>query len=680
MNRLQYEKSPYLLQHKNNPVDWYPWGDEAFEKAKKENKPVFLSIGYSTCHWCHVFERESFEDEQVAELLNKHFVSIKVDREERPDIDAIYMKVCQRMTGHGGWPLSIFMTPEQIPFYAGIYFPKESKYGLPGFKDVIRHLSDTYHNDPGQIEEVTASVQKSLNQVIFKKGKERTSKEVTHQAFHELGKTFDTIYGGFEGAPKFPQPHNLMFLMRYYHQTGKTLAKQMVEKTLNAMAKGGLYDHIGFGFTRYSTDEEWLVPHFEKMLYDQALLLIAYTEAFQLTGNESYKSISEQIIEFVSKEMTSTEGAFYSAIDADSEGKEGMYYIWGRREIYEFLGEELADLYTETYNITTEGNFHGKNIPNLIKTDMGQVAKDYNLSQEHLNEKLEQARQKLLAKREERVYPHLDDKTLTSWNAMMIAALAKAGQVFRNEDYINMAEKAIQFVEEKLILDGRVMARYREGDVKFKGYLDDYAYLIWAYLELYDTTFEIKYLKQAKKLADDLIHLFWDQEHGGFYFSGSDSEQLIANEKDVHDGATPSGNSVATVVLSRLASLTGESKYADCVEDQYRVFYPALSRIPQGSTFFLNSLMMTEFPSKEVVAISPTNDETYKQLMEFKANQFLPQITWHVTQSNENIADLAYFIEGYRSMDDQTTIYVCENFACQKPTIDVSEAIRHLKT
>ncbi|GEL76840.1 thioredoxin domain-containing protein [Tenuibacillus multivorans] len=678
-NRLIAEKSPYLLQHAYNPVNWYPWSDEAFEKAKHENKPIFLSIGYSTCHWCHVMAHESFEDQEVSQLLNDRFISIKVDREERPDIDSIYMKVCQRMTGHGGWPLSIFMTPDQVPFYAGTYFPKESKYGMPGIKDVIYHLSETFHNDPDQIDEVTQSVQDSLNRVIFTKGQERVSKEATEQAFHELSQTFDSEYGGFESAPKFPQPHHLMFLMHDYKLTGETLALQMVEKTLDAMARGGLYDHIGFGFARYSTDEKWLVPHFEKMLYDQALLLMAYTEAYQLTGNSFYKQISEQIITFVSREMMSEEGAFFSAIDADSEGKEGEYYVWGRREVYQVLGDELGDLYTKTYNITTEGNFHGKNIPSLIYTNLETLADEFKLSQDALNSKLEEARQKLLEAREQRVYPHLDDKTLTSWNAMMIAALAKAGQAFQNKKYIDMANRARQFVEEKLIVDDRVMARYRDGDVKYKGYLDDYAYLIWAFLELYDATFEQHHLKKAKNLANQMIDLFWDEEYGGFYFSGMDSESLISRDKEIHDGAAPSGNSVATVVLSRLANLTGETELADCVEDLYHVFYPAISRIPEASTYFLKSLLITEFQSYEVVVLGEKEDEERSQLMERKSEHFLPNMSWLITEERSGLSEIVPFIKDYQSIDDKTTVYICEKFACQRPTTDIYEVFVKLQ-
>ncbi len=399
-NKLIDEKSPYLLQHAHNPVYWYPWGDEAFHKAKQENKPIFLSIGYSTCHWCHVLAHESFEDNGVANYLNDHYVSIKVDREERPDIDSVYMKVCQMMTGQGGWPLSIFMTPDKVPFYAGTYFPRESKYGMPGFMEVITQLHEKYKQDPEHIAEVTESVTDALAKTATAKSEHRLTKDMTDKAFKQLGNRFDATNGGFGSAPKFPAPHQLLYLLRYYYFTGKTAALKMVEKTLDAMANGGIFDHVGFGFSRYSTDEKWLVPHFEKMLYDNALLLMAYTECYQITKNERYKTISEQIITFVLREMHDSEGGFYSAIDADSEGVEGKYYVWDYDEVMEILGEQLGTLYTSVYGITPEGNFEGKNIPNLLQTDLEAVASESGLTKGELHQKLEEARKRLLTARE----------------------------------------------------------------------------------------------------------------------------------------------------------------------------------------------------------------------------------------------------------------------------------------
>lgn len=670
-NRLANEKSPYLLQHAENPVDWYPWSEEAFEKARQEDKPVFLSIGYSTCHWCHVLAHESFEDEEVAAYLNDHYVSIKVDREERPDIDSVYMTVCQMMTGQGGWPLSIFMTPEKVPFYAGTYFPRESKYGMPGIMEVFTQLYQKYKEDPDHIKEVTKSVTDALDKTVATKSENRLTQEMTDQVYKQLGKRFDFTNGGFGSAPKFPVPQNLLYLLRYYHFTGKSAALKMAESTLQAMANGGIYDHVGFGFSRYSTDEKWLVPHFEKMLYDNALLLIAYTESYQITKNPLYKKISEQIIEFVMREMRSSEGAFYSAIDADSEGVEGKYYVWDYDEIFTILGEDLGDLYASVYGITPEGNFEGKNVPNLNDANLESIADEYNFTIDELNQHLEQARAKLLAAREEREYPHVDDKILTSWNAMMITALAKAGKVFEEEQYIKTAETAVDFIETNLVKKGRVMARYRDGDVKYNGYLDDYAYLLWANIELYEATFSLNYLKKAKGLADNMIDLFWDKEHGGFFFSGEDSEKLLSREKEIYDGALPSGNSVAAVMLARLGYSTGETAYLDKLEEMYYAFYEEVKQGVAASTHFVQSLLLTENPTKEVVVLG--NNKNFLAKLQ---QEFLPNVTLLASKNAEPLAEVAPFASDYHKTGDEPTIYVCENFACKQPTTDVEQAFQ----
>jgi uncharacterized protein len=673
-NRLINEKSPYLLQHAYNPVNWFPWGDEAFEKAKQENKPIFLSIGYSTCHWCHVMAHESFEDAEVAKLLNDHYIAIKVDREERPDIDSIYMKVCQMMTGQGGWPLTIFMTPEKVPFYAGTYFPKESKYGRPGLMEALVQLHQKYTSDPDHISDVTQSVKQALDQSTRQKSNNRLTKETTDQAYQQLGRGFDHTYGGFWEAPKFPQPQNLMFLLRYYHFTGSSVALEMVERTLKKMAAGGIYDHVGFGFARYSTDEKWLVPHFEKMLYDNALLLMVYTESYQVTKNPFYKQIAEQIITFVKREMTSKDGAFYSAIDADSEGVEGNYYVWENEEIYDILDEDLGEIYTAAYGITPYGNFEGKNIPNLIGVKFEDVAEEFDLSMDELMEKLELAREKLLKAREERVYPHVDDKVLTSWNAMMVAALAKASTVFQEDSYLNSAQKAIQFIETKLIQDGRLMARYRDGDTKYKAYLDDYAFLSWAYIELYQATFSLDYLAKGKHLVNEMIRLFWDKENGGFFFSGSDNEKLISNDKEIYDGAIPSGNSVAALVLAQMGFLSGETQYLDKLEEMYFTFYEDINRQPSAGAFFIQSLLLTENPTKEVVVLDK-DDDSRKKFMKGIREKFAPNLSFLIAEHPEQFLTIADFATEYKIIDSKTTIYVCENFACQQPTTDVEVAL-----
>ncbi|GAA0446937.1 thioredoxin domain-containing protein [Lentibacillus halophilus] len=673
-NRLQYEKSPYLLQHKDNPVDWHPWGEEAFAKAKRENKPIFLSIGYSTCHWCHVLAHESFEDKDVADYLNEHYVSIKVDREERPDIDSVYMKVCQMMTGQGGWPLSIFMTPDKVPFYAGTYFPRVSKYGMPGFMDVITQLQQKYREEPERISEVAQSVTDALDKTVASKSENRLTKDVTDKAFKQLSNRFDATNGGFSSAPKFPAPHQLLFMLRYHYYTGDSSSLKMTESTLDAMASGGIFDHVGFGFARYSTDEKWLVPHFEKMLYDNALLLIAYTEGYQVTKHERYKTIGEQIISFVMREMRDPEGGFYSAIDADSEGEEGKYYVWDYDEVMHILGEQRGHLYTSVYGMTPEGNFEGKNIPNLLQTDLTTVASENNLSMSELHQELEEARKQLLAAREKRIYPHVDDKILTSWNALMIAALAKAGRVFNEPAYTKTAEQTMAFIDNHLIQDHRLMARYRDGDVRFNGYLDDYAFLLWACEELYDATFSATYLEKARWTADQMIDLFWDDKDGGFFFNGHDSEQLLSREKDMFDGAIPSGNSVAAVTLAYLGHLTGETNYLDRLEEIYYAFYNDVQQATAASTHFLQSLLVSEHPVKEVVVIGDSDSFT-DELQQ----TFLPDVILLAENDPEKLATVAPFVTDYYQLDGRTTVYVCENFTCHQPTTDPDKAWEFIK-
>ncbi|WP_369596381.1 thioredoxin domain-containing protein [Bacillus subtilis] len=677
-NRLIAEKSPYLLQHAHNPVDWFPWGEEAFEKAKRENKPVLVSIGYSTCHWCHVMAHESFEDEEIARLLNERFVAIKVDREERPDVDSVYMRICQLMTGQGGWPLNVFITPDQKPFYAGTYFPKTSKFNRPGFVDVLEHLSETFANDREHVEDIAENAAKHLQTKTAAKSGEGLSESAIHRTFQQLASGFDTIYGGFGQAPKFPMPHMLMYLLRYHHNTGQENALYNVTKTLDSMANGGIYDHIGYGFARYSTDDEWLVPHFEKMLYDNALLLTAYTEAYQVTQNSRYKEICEQIITFIQREMTHEDGSFFSALDADTEGEEGKYYVWSKEEILKTLGDDLGTLYCQVYDITEEGNFEGKNIPNLIHTKREQIKEDAGLTEKELSLKLEDARQQLLKAREERTYPHVDDKVLTSWNALMIAGLAKAAKVYQEPKYLSLAKDAITFIENKLIIDGRVMVRYRDGEVKNKGFIDDYAFLLWAYLDLYEASFDLSYLQKAKKLTDDMISLFWDEEHGGFYFTGHDAEALIVREKEVYDGAVPSGNSVAAVQLLRLGQVTGDSSLIEKAETMFSVFKPDIDAYPSGHAFFMQSVLRHLMPKKEIVIFGSADDPARKQIITELQKAFKPNDSILVAEHPDQCKDIAPFAADYRIIDGKTTVYICENFACQQPTTNIEEAIQTL--
>ncbi|MCA1183957.1 thioredoxin domain-containing protein [Bacillus licheniformis] len=677
-NRLINEKSPYLLQHAHNPVDWYPWGEEAFEKAKRENKPVLVSIGYSTCHWCHVMAHESFEDEEVAKLLNEKFVSIKVDREERPDVDSIYMTICQMMTGQGGWPLNVFLTPDQKPFYAGTYFPKTSRFNRPGFVEVVKQLSDTFAKNREHVEDIAEKAANNLRIKAKSDAGDSLGEDILRRTYQQLINSFDAAYGGFGSAPKFPIPHMLTFLLRYHQYSGEENALYSVMKTLDSMANGGIYDHVGYGFARYSTDDEWLVPHFEKMLYDNALLLIAYTEAYQITKNERYKQISEQIITFVRREMTDEKGAFYSALDADTEGVEGKYYVWSKEEVLETLGDELGELYCAVYNITQEGNFEGHNIPNLIYTRLEDIKDEFALTDEELQNKLEEARTKLFEKRQERTYPHVDDKVLTSWNALMIAGLAKAAKVYNAPEYLEMARAAAEFIENKLIQDGRIMVRYRDGEVKNKGFIDDYAFLLWAYIELYEASLDLTDLRKAKKLEADMKGLFWDEEHGGFYFTGSDAEALIVRDKEVYDGALPSGNGVLAVQLSRLGRLTGDLSLHDQAAKMFAAFHGDVSAYPSGHTNFLQGLLSQVMPQKEIVVLGKRNDPDRQKIVSALQQAFQPNYAVLAAESPDDFKGIADFAAEYKAVDNKTTVYICENFACRQPTTNIDEALDQL--
>ncbi len=538
-NRLAEEKSPYLLQHAENPVDWYAWGEEAFELAKKENKPVFLSIGYSTCHWCHVMAHESFEDEDVARLMNDAFVNIKVDREERPDIDGVYMEVAQMITGRGGWPLTIIMTPDKKPFYAATYIPKEGRHNMLGMMDLVPRIKELWETDQANIDEVIGKIEQALSESSSPGHKDDLTLADVDLAYSQLSQRFDEERGGFGSAPKFPSPHNLLLILRHWKRTGDERALYIAEKTLQSMRLGGLFDHLGFGFHRYSTDAEWLLPHFEKMLYDQASLMMAYTEAYQITKKQEYADVVRDISEYVTRDLTSPEGAFYSAEDADSEGEEGKFYTWTQNEIKDVLKEDVANIFLQVYNIHEEGNFEdeatrkttGLNIPHLkqsidIKTD------STNMSRQELEILLDNARTKLFIRRERRVRPSLDDKILTDWNGFMIAALAKASVAIGEKKYLEVAEKALSFILETMLDEKRgLFHRYKDGDVAIGAFLDDYAYLVWALLEAYEATFKPEYLEQAKNLTLELIENFWDEEEGGFFFTGTNLRNYLSERK-----------------------------------------------------------------------------------------------------------------------------------------------------
>lgn len=671
-NRLVNEKSPYLLQHAYNPVNWNPWGEEAFAKAKAEDKPIFLSIGYSTCHWCHVMEKESFENEAVAAILNKYFVAIKVDREERPDIDSIYMTVCQALTGSGGWPLTIFMTPDKNPFYAGTYFPVESKYGMPGIMDVLNSIAQQWNEKREDIVNSSERIVEHIKSIDTKVNLEEIGEGEIHNAYDNFKSVFDVNYGGFGSYPKFPTPHNLRFLLRYWKNYNEPKALEMVEKTLEAMYEGGIFDHIGFGFSRYSTDQKWLVPHFEKMLYDNALLSSVYVEAFEATGNVFYKEVAEKIFTYILRDMTSKEGAFYSAEDADSEGVEGKYYVLTLKEVALVLGEEFYETFCDHYNITGKGNFEGKNIPNLIGMDSSTKV------DEDLQSKLEKMRKKLFAYRERRIHPYKDDKILASWNGLMIAALAYGGRIFDNSSYIHQAEKAMNFILCNMINEkGRLMARYRDGEIAHLGYLEDYAFLIHALIELYEATFNVKYLTKALELNEKMLKLFKDEDQGGLFLYGGDGEELIVRPKDIYDGAVPSGNSVATLNMLRLSRLSADKELENEAYRQFEVFASKVKTIESAHAYFMTALLYSVVQGKDIILSGQEQAVETKAMIKEINSTYLPFATVVLNTGDER---LNAEIKAHKPLQGKTTAYICEDFNCKEPITDLkkfSENIRN---
>ena len=683
-NRLAFEKSPYLLQHAHNPVDWYPWGKEAFDKARLEDKPVFLSIGYSTCHWCHVMERESFEDPETARVLNEVFVPIKVDREERPDLDNIYMNVCHLMTGSGGWPLTILLTPDRKPFFAATFLAKQSVTGRVGLIDLSRRVQRFWQAEREKIFASSTEVLAALGRSTTRPSGQDMDRSTLDRAFENLTQRYDADQGGFSQQPKFPTPHNILFLLRYAKRTGQPSALTMVEKTLEAMRLGGMFDQVGFGFHRYSTDAQWRVPHFEKMLYDQALLAIAYTEAYQALGRPLFQRTAHEIFTYVLRDMTDPLGGFYSAEDADSEKQEGKFYLWTEQEVRQVLKGEDADLILSFFNFDKDGNFFeehtgkktGRNIPFVTRTEKA-FAKDGRLSDTELRARLEAAGQRLFAAREQRVHPHKDDKILTDWNGLMIAALARAGRVFDRSAYTQAATRATDFLLENMrTKNGELLHRYREGEAAIPGFLDDYAFFTWGLLELYETTFQTRYLEQALALTRLANERFWDEEHGGYHLTAAGGKDLLVRPKEIYDGALPSGNSVAASNLLRLARITGDADLERRAEALERAFSPIVLRDPSGFTHLMTALDFRIGPStKIVVAGEPGHPETVAMVRALNA-PFLPNKVVLFRPTNEpspNVCRIAPSTETNRGIDGRATAYVCHDQTCQKPTTDLAE-------
>ncbi|PIE90084.1 MAG: thioredoxin domain-containing protein [Acidobacteria bacterium] len=686
-NRLIFEQSPYLLQHAANPVDWYPWGKEAFEAARKEDKPIFLSIGYSTCHWCHVMEHESFTDAEVAELLNKWFICIKVDREERPEIDHIYMSVCQAMTGHGGWPLTVLLTPDLKPFFAGTYFPRDSYMNRIGMMDLLPRLHDTWTSKRYRVEQ-------SANQIldaVFKKdagSQELLDEEVFERAFEGFQKSFDIPNGGFGQAPKFPTPHQYRFLLRYAKRKENKQALNMVTSTLRKMRQGGIFDQLGLGFHRYSVDAEWLVPHFEKMLYDQALLAMLYLETYQVTTDAFFKHTAEEIFEYVMRDLTHPEGGFLSAEDADSEGVEGKFYVWTDSEIKALTSPEDGQFIADIFQIKPEGNYreesthqtNGTNILHMAQS-YAELAQKYNMQDEPFAKRVQTIRKTLFLARKKRVHPFKDDKTLADWNGLMIAALARGYRVTGNETYLKAAQKAAAFVWNNMRnQEGGLLRRYRKGQAGLQAVLEDYAFMIYGYIELYQATFKLDTLEKAIELMNYSIDLFWDPKEGGFYQSQKQPD-LIVRLKEYYDGAIPSGNSMQIDNLLKLGHLTGNRDYLSKGRATLASFAQQIKAYPAGYSQALCALDFELGPTREVVFSLATENAEWIEIKQALGRQFHPRSVFllRTEKNRENLARLSPFSQFQVAVDNQLTLYCCEGFSCRAPQTDARlflEALR----
>ena len=690
-NRLVDATSPYLLQHAHNPVDWYPWGEEALKRAKREDRPIFLSIGYAACHWCHVMERESFENEEIAAILNQHFVAIKVDREERPDLDEIYMNATMLANrGQGGWPMSLFLTPEQKPFFAGTYFPPESRYGRPGFKDLLLSISDAWRDRRQEVYDSADHLVESMGRyAVLPKSEVSIAPDLVAQVADRLANAFDPRTGGVRSGStnKFPPSMAMTLMLREYHRTKragkpKAILLERVERTLDHMARGGIYDHLGGGIARYSTDPDWLVPHFEKMLYDQALVSGVYIEAYLLTGRARYAEVATDIFDYVLADLQSPEGGFYSTRDADSEGVEGKYYVWSKDEILSILGEKAGELFCSYYDVTASGNWEGHNILN-IQRDLETVARLNNVDPDTLKQSLDESRTKLLAVRSKRVPPALDDKILTAWNGLMIASLARGGRVMGDVKYVQAAERAAGFVLGGLTRDGRLLRTYRAGKAHLPGYLDDYAFFVEGLLELYEATFDRRWLTEAVRLNDDMIAHFWDEAGGAFFFTADDSEKLILRNKDSRDGAIPSGNSVALMNLVRLSLMLGRDDLRDKAEATMAAFASKVTEQPYGFDRFLQAVAFLNGQPREIAIAGAPGDKGTRALVAAVNGVYDPHRVVMLLDPEESDsaswAETIPLLRGKMLVDQKPAVYVCRNYTCRRPVTQVEQVIAQLK-
>ena len=673
-NNLVNETSPYLLQHKDNPVKWFSWGKEALDKAKRENKPIFLSIGYSSCHWCHVMAHESFENEDVAKIMNDNFVNIKVDREERPDLDDIYQKVCQITTGQGGWPLSVFLTPEQLPFYVGTYFPVLDSYGRPGFGSLCRQLAESWKEKPHDIEKASESLMQSLKLTEKITPNTNIEKSVLDEAAMNLLQMSDITYGGFGQAPKFPNASNLSFLLRYSKMTGISKFQDFVLKTLQKMAKGGIFDQIGGGFHRYSTDARWLVPHFEKMLYDNALLPIVYAEAYQITKNDFYRDIVRMTLDYVLREMTSENGGFFSAQDADTNGEEGRTYVWKKNEIVDALGDD-ADIFCMFYDVTDGGNFEGNTIL-ANNVNVAAIAFKINKTEDEVKQIIRNSCNKLFRIRQKRDQPSRDDKILTSWNGLMISALCKGYRITKQKSFLDSAIKSVDFIEKNLMTDGRLLRTYKDKESKLNGYLEDYSYFINGLLDLFEIEPNIKYLENAVSLTKILIKQFWDESTTSFYFTSNDHESLIIRPKNNYDLSMPSGNSVASGILLRLYHLVHEEQFLTITTKILEKQGQLAAENPFAFGYLLNIHYMFLQKPTEITILASKDSEISNSLEQ----RFLPESIMIRIKDKAHLDLLSNhkFFSGKVFDDNNSTVYICKNFTCSLPLQNLDEIEKYI--
>jgi len=682
-NHLAGQTSPYLLQHQYNPVDWYPWGTEALDRARREDRPIFLSIGYAACHWCHVMERESFENPAIAEILNRHFVSIKVDREERPDIDEIYMNAVQALTGQGGWPLSMFLTPDLQPFLGGTYYPPENRHGRIGFPTLLQGVQRAWTESRTEIDRSARQLTEQLRRIAegppsgASTGTDRSASTEIQRGVAELTRRFEPRWGGFSHAPKFPPDGALTLLLREHRKSGEAVPLSMSETTLDHMALGGLYDHIGGGFARYSVDERWLVPHFEKMLYNQALLVPIYLDGWLITGKPLYRRVVEQTLDFVRRELTDVHGGFYSSLDADSEGEEGKFYVWTPEEIERILGSEEGRFLAEIYGVTPQGNFEGKNILNLLGGSLAARADSLGPDQPDVVDRLESSRSKLLEAREARVRPATDDKVLSAWNGLMLTAFSRAYQVFGRRDDLAAAERAATFLESNLVRDGRLLVSFRDGQARLNAYLDDYAFLARGLLDLYEACFEPRYLERSEALAEAMLAHFENRTGGGFYFTSDDHESLLTRNHSLHDGALPAGAGVATEVLLRLAVHRRRDDFRRSAERTFEAYHPLVRRMPSAYASLLVAAELTVDAPQEIAIIGSPTAAATRELLSVVRGRYrgCPIVQLAKPPVNDERMALVF---GKPQLEGRPTAYVCRDYACRQPTVDPAELARQL--